>query len=437
MSSAVATAEVEICLHLARHGGEPAGVKSARAVVAETLAQLPSGLVWVGLDWENSQPRLDAYPLPEGPMPGIPVGAGVTRAHSEKSVFVPQLRAVTPISRVLPVNRTPEGDLDPHPRSADGVNADLPVSIAAVMAEEMAGGRSVEEAAARAGATLAEHLSVRQAPGSNMPAIAEALISAERSLGGDFYLVSSNGVRAEFANRKCPFGQAASPQLCRFTSTLAGGLAARGTGGAEITLDERLALGDPQCRLIVDLGPPSGRLTSHRYEWPPAGFATVDTDEVPVVTPGFRVTLSLQLPRDRLSVPVPRHLVSAVLGEVGVVEADIHDVELALTEACANVINHSGPGDAYEVAVTISASSCHLRVIDVGHGFDHDTLGPQMADLGAEQGRGVALMHALVDQVRFESRPERGTVVHLVKRLDFDDTIPGRQLMLESFGDEP
>ena len=58
-----------------------------------------------------------------------------------------------------------------------------------------------------------------------------------------------------------------------------------------------------------------------------------------------------------------------------------------------------------------------------------------MASLDAEHGRGVALMRALVDQVRLESRPEVGTVVRLVKTLRFDDTVPARRVMLERLGE--
>jgi hypothetical protein len=39
-------------------------------------------------------------------------------------------------------------------------------------------------------------------------------------------------------------------------------------------------------------------------------------------------------------------------------------------------------------------------------------------------------MNALVDNVGFDSDPEQGTVVHLVKRLHFDDTNPSRRMML-------
>jgi serine/threonine-protein kinase RsbW len=147
---------------------------------------------------------------------------------------------------------------------------------------------------------------------------------------------------------------------------------------------------------------------------------------------GFELTLALQLPRDRLSVRVTRHLVRSALDQVGVVAEDSDAVELAVTEACANVIDHSGPGDAYDVTVTISPEECHIRVIDVGRGLDDGAMGePRMAEGDAEHGRGVALMHALVDQVRFDSQPEQGTVVHLVKRLRFHESATARRLMRE------
>lgn len=147
---------------------------------------------------------------------------------------------------------------------------------------------------------------------------------------------------------------------------------------------------------------------------------------------GFQVHLSLQLPRDRLSVPITRHLIRAAMDEIGVVADDADAVDLALTEACANVIDHSGPGDAYDVAVSMIPSACHIRVIDVGRGFDHQALSlSRMAGDDAEHGRGLTLMRALVDQVRFDSEPERGTVVHLVKGLTFEASAAAYKLMGE------
>ena len=58
------------------------------------------------------------------------------------------------------------------------------------------------------------------------------------------------------------------------------------------------------------------------------------------------MNLSVQVPRDWISIPLVRHLARDAMAELGVVEEDAADVQLALTEACANVMDHSGPGDA-------------------------------------------------------------------------------------------
>ncbi len=131
----------------------------------------------------------------------------------------------------------------------------------------------------------------------------------------------------------------------------------------------------------------------------------------------MRVNLIVYLPRDDATVPVLRHIATCSLTELGVVPDVIGDVALALTEACANVVRHSGVDDEYEVRLSVEDAWCEISVVDAGHGFDSTTLAVAMAGSSDEQGRGLALMKALVDDVRFESRPEAGTVVHLVKQL--------------------
>jgi len=104
-------------------------------------------------------------------------------------------------------------------------------------------------------------------------------------------------------------------------------------------------------------------------------------------------------------------------------------LEEALTEAAANVVKHSGANDKYEVHVVIENTMCEIRVVDTGRGFDSATLDVAMAAPSAEQGRGMALMAALVDSVRFESRPEAGTVVHQVKDLSLRPDGPLERLV--------
>jgi anti-sigma regulatory factor (Ser/Thr protein kinase) len=139
------------------------------------------------------------------------------------------------------------------------------------------------------------------------------------------------------------------------------------------------------------------------------------------------ITLSLSLPRDEESIPIARHLVRQALAEVGV-EADCaYDVELAMSEACTNVLRHAGPGDAYRVRLQIEEHSCELRIVDLGRGFD--SAGQRPAREGVEEGgRGLGLMLALVDKVQFASKPEAGTVVRLEKTLVYrDDYMGGRR----------
>lgn len=144
----------------------------------------------------------------------------------------------------------------------------------------------------------------------------------------------------------------------------------------------------------------------------------------------MQITLSLTLPRDEQTIPVTRHIVHHALEEVGALQECMDDIAVAQTEACANVVKHSGPGDQYEVRVDIDERKCVIRVIDTGRGFDWESLSHGLnADTSAERGRGILLMRTLVDEVRFVSRPEAGTIVHLEKSLSFVDGSPmaGRQ----------
>ncbi len=135
----------------------------------------------------------------------------------------------------------------------------------------------------------------------------------------------------------------------------------------------------------------------------------------------MEISLALNLPRDELSVPVARRIVDASMRTVGVEAACVDDVSLALTEACTNVLKHSGPGDEYEVTVTMHDDICSISVTDVGRGFDFDTLQAGDASTEAERGRGVQLMKLLVDRVHFVSKPEAGSVVHMEKQLEYVD----------------
>ncbi|HJR46364.1 MAG TPA: ATP-binding protein [Actinomycetota bacterium] len=132
----------------------------------------------------------------------------------------------------------------------------------------------------------------------------------------------------------------------------------------------------------------------------------------------MNIVFSLNLPKDEASVPVVRRISREALLGLGVRDDCVADIEVALSEACTNVLKHvAGTDEAYEVKVEVNESLCEIRVIDTGTGFDHDSAGRAHAEHTAEGGRGVFLMRAMVDNIEFTSAPESGTMVHLTKKL--------------------
>jgi serine/threonine-protein kinase RsbW len=131
------------------------------------------------------------------------------------------------------------------------------------------------------------------------------------------------------------------------------------------------------------------------------------------------IKMTLALPRDEMSVPVVRRVLKASMQTLGVEAHVISDIELALTEAVTNVLDHSAHGEEYEVSVGIDGEVCAIEVVDRGSGFDSNALGHSEADVSAEEGRGIQLMRALVDHVTFDHVPTVGTVVRLEKKLEW------------------
>ncbi|SEA09631.1 serine/threonine-protein kinase RsbW [Desulfuromusa kysingii] len=97
-----------------------------------------------------------------------------------------------------------------------------------------------------------------------------------------------------------------------------------------------------------------------------------------------------------------------------------YHLNLVLTEALANAICHANNSDPdKEVRVTITASDRDLiiRVFDHGQGFDLETLSQKKAQSCDEGGRGIQIIHKLMDQVRY-IRKEDGNVLEITKSLN-------------------
>jgi serine/threonine-protein kinase RsbW len=142
-----------------------------------------------------------------------------------------------------------------------------------------------------------------------------------------------------------------------------------------------------------------------------------------------QVTVRFELPRDAVTIPILRRLCGRSLEVVGADDAVISDVELALTEACANVLKHVESGEVYEVLVGFDESRAFLDVVDHGAGFDPEAVATPGPD--DESGRGLQLMKELMDSVHFDSASGSGTTVHLEKELAWKPDAAIHQLVPE------
>ncbi|MFF0389807.1 ATP-binding protein [Kitasatospora sp. NPDC004615] len=78
---------------------------------------------------------------------------------------------------------------------------------------------------------------------------------------------------------------------------------------------------------------------------------------------------TLHLKRDPASVPLARRILLGAMDSAGVDPQDAFDLGLALTEACANAVEHAGPGhfgDTFQVTAALSGDRLRIEVANTG-----------------------------------------------------------------------
>lgn len=103
----------------------------------------------------------------------------------------------------------------------------------------------------------------------------------------------------------------------------------------------------------------------------------------------------------------------------GIGADELGEIELALTEALANVIEHAYEGDpSREILLEVEAGDREvaIHVRDWGRPGDPASFRSRDLDDPGDGGYGVYLMNELMDDVTREPQPEGGTLLTLIKR---------------------
>ena len=136
-------------------------------------------------------------------------------------------------------------------------------------------------------------------------------------------------------------------------------------------------------------------------------------------------TFLLKVPSSTENLALIREFVGSIAQQSGMDSADIGKLELAVDEACANVIEHAyGHDISKEVIIraSIDEETLKIDVEDTGRGFDPKLIEPEALDQLVHKrksgGLGMRLMKTLMDEVHYEIEPGKKNELHMVKRLN-------------------
>ncbi|MBA2737140.1 MAG: ATP-binding protein [Pyrinomonadaceae bacterium] len=132
----------------------------------------------------------------------------------------------------------------------------------------------------------------------------------------------------------------------------------------------------------------------------------------------------LKVPSSTENLALIREFVGSIAQQSGFDTSDIGKLELAIDEACANVIEHAyGHDISKEVIIraTLDDETLRIDVEDTGRGFDPELIEQekleQLVNKRRSGGLGMRLMKTLMDEVHYEIEPGKKNELHMVKKL--------------------
>lgn len=83
--------------------------------------------------------------------------------------------------------------------------------------------------------------------------VAHILVDLKNHIEGGFFLIEQDEERIILGNQRCPLGSGVvgHPSLCMMTSNVFGGIVAHHLGYAKVCIEQAIANGDQECRMLV------------------------------------------------------------------------------------------------------------------------------------------------------------------------------------------
>jgi serine/threonine-protein kinase RsbW len=132
-------------------------------------------------------------------------------------------------------------------------------------------------------------------------------------------------------------------------------------------------------------------------------------------------SVRLTIPARAEYITLGRLALTAIAGLRPFSDETLHDLKLALTEACTNSVKHAYGDDgrgSVDIVYELHGDRLAVEVGDAGSGFDPSGgRGGNGDDDLEEGGLGIEIIRALTDEVEIAERPGGGSRLRFVKLL--------------------
>ena len=134
--------------------------------------------------------------------------------------------------------------------------------------------------------------------------------------------------------------------------------------------------------------------------------------------------IEIKIPNQSEYVGVVRLAVAGIANRMNFTIEDIEDIKIAVSEACANAVKYAYPKDSLgyiDVTCLPLKDKLDITIKDSGKGFDlknpHKSKTEKKALKTPNLGLGLVFMQSLMDKVDLSSSCNKGTIVHLIKKI--------------------
>ena len=135
------------------------------------------------------------------------------------------------------------------------------------------------------------------------------------------------------------------------------------------------------------------------------------------------IQVVMLVPPKAASVSLARHTLTETLRIAGVAPECIQEAEVALSDACTQVCHHLAEGKALEVLINVGAVDLTMHVLEAGNGYRGHDHGTFVAEVSAQNGRGMVLINEFADRASFHSNGGGGSI-RLTKKLRWIEPAP-------------